>query len=346
MSLILEPTSANIERVASHLRAGGVAAVPTETVYGLAAHAMDEAACRAIFTIKGRPLIDPLIVHVANLEMARTLAQFSPLAEQIAAVLWPGPLTLVLPKRPQVPDLITANRPTVALRMPAHHVMRALLDAVALPLAAPSANPFGYISPTCAQHVADSLGDRVPLILDGGPCQVGVESTIVDLTNPATPRVLRPGGLPSDELRARWPDADWAFGPPPHVRVGEDVDPTAAQEVVATATVDSKAGMGLPAPGMLDRHYSPRRPVHIFRGTPPENAGAALIITLARPTGVTAANQLWLSENGDLDEMARNLFAVLRAADERQPTAILIEWPPAEGIGLALQDRITRASAR
>jgi L-threonylcarbamoyladenylate synthase len=189
------PTLPNLLWLARVLREGGLVAIPTETVYGLAAHALDARACRAIFRAKGRPANDPLIVHVLDLAHAEQLAEFNDAARRLTRAFWPGPLTLVLPKRACVPAIVTSGGATVALRAPSHPLARRLLKLAGVPLAAPSANPFSYISPTTAAHVRDGLGARIPHILDGGECDVGVESTVVDLTQPSRPRILRPGAI-------------------------------------------------------------------------------------------------------------------------------------------------------
>ncbi len=193
MAIIHSGSDSDLIFLASVLRAGGVVAVPTETVYGLAANAFNADACRRIFEIKGRPAHDPLIVHTASRIAADSVAQFNVLADELAPRFWPGPLTMVLRKRPLVPGIVTSDRATVAVRVPAHPLFRALLERSGLALAAPSANPFGYVSPTSAAHVQDSLGHAIDHILDGGPCAVGVESTILDATNPHDPVILRVG---------------------------------------------------------------------------------------------------------------------------------------------------------
>lgn len=316
------PTPTNLRRLAAALRRGELVAVPTETVYGLAANALDAKACHAIFRAKGRPANDPLIVHVLDLAHAERLAEFSPAARRVARRFWPGPLTLVLPKKSCVPGIVTSGGDTVALRAPAHPVIRRLLELAKIPLAAPSANLFGYISPTEAQHVADGLGRRIQHVLDGGACEVGVESTIVDLTDPAKPRILRPGIVSAAAL-AKF------LGRP-----------------VAQAT--RKAGSGrLLAPGMLAKHYSPRTRLVLRspRGRLP-SGGAGIF--LRKPAGPTGNNVFWLSKRGALAEVARNLYRVLRAADQGGYTQIRIEplSNAAGGLAVALNDRLRRAAAK
>ena len=319
---ILSPTPTNLRRLAAALRRGELVAMPTETVYGLAAHALDPRACRAIFTAKGRPAKDPLIVHVLDLAHAEQLAVFNPAARRLARRFWPGPLTLVLPKQPCVPDVVTSGGGTVAVRAPAHPLARRLLRLAGIPLAAPSANLFGYISPTEAAHVADGLGRRINHVLDGGACAVGVESTILDLTNPAKPRILRPGVVTAAALAK-------CLGRP-------------------VGAAPRKSGPGrLLAPGMMARHYSPRTPLILKnpRGRLPQGVGR---IFLRKPAGETGDNIYWLSERGALAEAARNLYRVLRAADQGGHRQIQVEPLPADagGLAAALNDRLKRAAAR
>ena len=297
-------------------------AIPTEKVYGLAANALDAKACRAIFRAKGRPANDPLIVHVLDLAHAGELAELNDAARKLARHFWPGPLTLVLPKKPCVPGIVTSGCPTVAIRAPAHPLARRLLRLAGIPLAAPSANLFGYISPTTAAHVVDGLGWRIPHVLDGGTCKVGVESTIVDLTNPAKPRVLRPGAVTIGQLQK-------ALG----VRVGR---------------LTRGQGPAHPlAPGMLTRHYSPRTPL-VLRQARGKTAPDVASILLRKPAGRTTENVFWLSQHGALEEVARNLYRVLRLADEGRFKQIQVEPLPAAagGLAAAINDRLRRAAAR
>jgi L-threonylcarbamoyladenylate synthase len=232
-----------VHRAAELLRAGRLVAFPTETVYGLGANALDEAAVQRIFEAKGRPHSSPLIVHVANVEMARELTLDWPeKAELLARRLWPGPLTLILPKRPHVPDLVTASLPSVGLRIPAHPLAQALLEAAQIPIAAPSANRFTELSPTTAEHVREGLGSRVDMILDGGPCTVGIESTVLSLTSDI-PRILRPGMISQTQI-------EQVIGP-------------------------VETGAGAESPGQHPRHYSPRTLV-ILGPSPSEGHGVHL----------------------------------------------------------------------
>lgn len=300
------------------LSRGGLVAFPTETVYGLGALALDARAVAGVFAAKNRPSFDPVIVHLAQAGQIDDLAsEVPPLARVLAERFWPGPLTLVLPKRAEVPDIVTAGLPTVGVRVPRHPVALALLEATGQPLAAPSANPFGSVSPTTAQHVADGLGDRIDLILDGGPCAVGVESTVLSLVG-ARPRLLRPGGITREQLEA----------------------------------VAGRLELGSPAshpesPGQLASHYATRTPLTLFPtgSTPPRSGERAGLLryTAATPGGGFAAVET-LSASGDPREAAANLFAALRRLDALGLDLILAESPPAAGLGAAIMDRLQRAS--
>lgn len=315
------PTPSNLRRLAAGLRRGGLVAIPTETVYGLAAHALDAKACRAIFQAKGRPANDPLIVHVLDLAHAEELAVFNDAARKVARSFWPGPLTIILPRKPCVPDIVTSGGPTVALRAPAHPLARQLLRLADVPLAAPSANPFSYISPTTAAHVQQGLGRRIRHILDGGSCAVGVESTVLDLTHPAKPRILRPGAITAAQLEK------------------------VLQRKVATSHRSVKINIRQRSPGMLDRHYSPRTPLRLTTQLADAPKQTALIY-LRQPAGKQPVHVYWLSKRGTLDEIARNLYRVLREADAGGYRTILLEKLPstADGLATALNDRMRRAA--
>jgi L-threonylcarbamoyladenylate synthase len=319
---IHRPTPANLRRLAAALQRGELVAIPTETVYGLAAHALDAKACRAIFHAKRRPANDPLIVHVLDLAHAEELAEFNPAARRLARRFWPGPLTLVLPKKPCVPGLVTSGGPTVAIRAPAHPLARRLLQLAKIPLAAPSANLFGYISPTTAAHVSEGLGSRIPHILDGGACAVGVESTVLDITNPARPRILRPGVVTAAQI----------------------------QQLLGVKVSGAKSRGSRTrqlAPGMLERHYSPRTPLVLRRPPAKLSAGVAGVL-LRQPATKLAKDVFWLSRRGALTEMARNLYDVLRRADAGRYRQIWMEPLPGDpgGLATAINDRLKRAAAR
>ena len=300
---------AGVARAAALLASGALVAFPTETVYGLGGDATDDRAVAAIFAAKGRPAFNPLIAHVSDASAVRRLAEFGLLAERLAGAFWPGPLTLVLPARPgSVSPLVTAGLPTVAVRVPAHPLARALLAAFGRPVAAPSANPSGRLSPTDADAVAEGLGDRVAAILDGGRCPVGVESTIVGLAD-GKATLLRPGGLPREALEA-------CLGEPLRTPEGSGV---------------------LTSPGQLASHYAPRAALRLEaeRAEPGE-----VLLGFGR---VEAA--LNLSPAGDLAEAAANLFGHLRALDASGATRIAVSPIPCHGLGLAINDRLARAAA-
>jgi len=302
-----------LEQAASILRRGGLVAFPTETVYGLGADATNDRAVARLFEAKGRPRFNPLIMHVATLDQARALGRFGPLADRLARAFWPGPLTLVLERTTTcaVGHLACAGLDSIALRLPAHRLARALLEAIGRPIAAPSANRSGHVSPTLAAHVAADLGGRVDLILDGGPCPLGIESTIVRITGEAA-HLLRPGGLAREDIAA-------VLGAP-------------LLEAGPCETPD--------APGQLTSHYAPRaalrlnarraEPDEILLGFGPQSEGEA---------------RLNLSPGGNLREAAANLFAMLRALDDSGAARIAVAPVPKRGLGLAINDRLARASA-
>jgi len=319
----LTDSPADLTRAAELLRSGEIVALPTETVYGLAADALNEAAVHKVFEAKGRPFLDPLIVHVPDLDALAGVAVPDARLSELAA-FWPGPLTVILPRRECVPDLVTAGKSTVAVRIPAHPLFREVLRLSGRPLAAPSANPFGYVSPTTADHVRDSLGGRCPWIVDGGPCAHGVESSIVDLTQPDRVRLLRPGPISLERLQA-------ALG---------------LIDVVTHATSQDAAQ---DAPGMLERHYSPNIPVLLFeRGAPIPTLppGAALVLQARRDKLPPRTRDYYLSERGDAEEAAHALFALLRRIDREHHSIIVAELAAPAGIGAALNDRLRRAAAR
>ncbi len=304
------------EEAAYHLQRGGLVAIPTETVYGLAANALDPSAVVKIFEAKHRPGFDPLIVHIDRFEQIAELAtQFPAEAMKLTEYYWPGPLTIILPKRPIVPDLVTSGLQTVGIRMPAHPMTQELLSLLRFPLAAPSANPFGYVSPTTAEHVADQLGDKVDYILDGGPCQVGVESTIISFAD-SPPKVLRLGGLELSQIR----------------------------KLIKEFEVSQHSSDNPVAPGMLSAHYSPKKKVII--GNLPKlvkTYSDENICYLSFQDEYDFPGQV-LSRKGDLQEAAHNLFAALRKLDEEKCEIILAELVPERGLGRAINDRIRRAA--
>ena len=324
-------TEEALARAAQALASGGLVAIPTETVYGLAADALDAEAVDRIFAAKGRPAANPLIVHVADIGMARALAADWPqAAEQITTRLWPGPVTVIVPRGPRVPDTVTAGGDTVALRCPGHPLTRLLLETLDEPLAAPSANRSLSVSPTTAPHVLDSLGNRVDLILDAGPCTHGIESTVVDCTVDP-PLILRHGPLTAGKLAE-------ALGAP--VAAG------AARPVAGPAR----------APGQLARHYAPRTPLELSADAPRR---VAALLGVGRRVGwlTTAADApttRHLAASHDLvivpmpaepDAYAAMLYAALHALDKRELATIVVDTPPDTDAWHAIRDRLTRASA-
>ena len=330
-TLVLTADQAGVRQAADLLRAGRLVAFPTETVYGLGAHALDVAAVRGIFEAKMRPADDPLIVHVATTSQLESIAQLSPEARQLGARFWPGPLTLVLPKFAVVPGEVTAGLDTVAVRMPSHPVAQALLAATGLPIAAPSANLFGRPSPTRATHVLHDLDGRIDALIDGGPTSVGVESTIADLsTNP--PRLLRPGGVPAEAIEA-------VLG----VKLGSPSPTRGAQ----------------PAPGMLPVHYSPRTPLHLARDREHLVRAVDLAVKMGVKVGVLALEEdaAILPREAQVEVVgtwsnpersAARLFEALRSLDEAGLDALYVRElaDPDVGLGRALADRLRRASRR
>ena len=319
-------TLANLRRLARVLRRGGLVAVPTETVYGLAANALNAQACRRIFRAKRRPANDPLIVHVADLRMLEQVAESNDAVARLARAFWPGPLTLILARKAVVPPVVTAGLPSVAVRMPAHPLLRRLLRICGLPLAAPSANPFGYVSPTTAAHVQEGLGRTIAHILDGGPCRHGLESTIVDIRDPLRPVLLRPGVITAAQLGR-------VLGVP-----------------VRTVTRRRAARTPALAPGQLARHYSPRRPLITHRRITAAMVARAgtdeawLCFRKPRWAG-GAKNIFWLSAAGDLRQAGRRLFALVRRLDRGGWKRLHAELAPSAGPGAAINDRLCRAAA-
>lgn len=306
---VLKPTRSSIFRAAQALREGHLVAFPTETVYGLGARADDPRAVAGIYAAKGRPRFNPLIAHVADIAAALRIARLDARAELLAELFWPGPLTLVLPVRGSgVCAGARARLDSVGVRVPAHPVARELLARVGHPIVAPSANPSGKLSPTTARDVAQGLGGRIGLVLDGGPCDVGLESTIVDLTGPQA-RLLRPGGVPVEDIAAAIGDLAAADGT-------------------------------IKAPGMLASHYAPRAALRLEAPSPA--TGEAYLGFGGMPA---TAPGLDLSPTGDLAEAARNLFSHLRALDRAGAVRVAVAPIPARGLGLAIRDRLTRAAA-
>ena len=337
----LHPDPAIIAHAARILRDGGLVAFPTETVYGLGANALDADAIARIYAAKGRPAWNPVIAHVASMDAARALCSAWPDdATRLAQAFWPGPLTMVLPRGPMVPDIATAGLDAIGVRMPVHPVALALLRATGFPIAAPSANRFTQVSPTTAKHVVASLGDRVDLVLDGGPSAVGIESTVLDLAGEHA-TLLRPGMLTRAAIEAA---------------LGRAVYTAADRPAGATVRADGEEVAAQRSPGMADRHYAPRAEVWLFEASQAPEIAAALLAR--RDAGITGGVTALLLDTsmpvegddilvrmpGDPAAYAQQLYAMLHAADAASSSLVLIERPPARESWSAILDRLTRAA--
>ncbi len=326
--IMIKADAENLERCAALLAGDELVAVPTETVYGLAGNCFSESAVRKIFSVKGRPLIDPLISHFYSAAHAFEHVLVTEEARKLAKVFWPGALTMVLTKKSTIPDLVTAGMPTAAVRVPGHPILRSLLDKVSFPLAAPSANPFGYVSPTRPEHVLRTLGDKIPAILDGGTCELGLESTIVDLRKEGHPAILRPGPISNEALTE-------VLG----VRV-------------VTTTRDAEDGAAQSAPGMLSKHYSPKASIkilpHGYRlSADNKDMGkntAIILNSKPSPLPENTEHVFWLSETADLKTIASNFFHLIQKLDQTGYEQIQVEAAPDHRIGIAINDRLTRAA--
>lgn len=305
------------------LEKGQLVAIPTETVYGLAGNALDPLAVAAIFETKNRPSFDPLIIHVSSLAKADSYTtEFPKALRLLAEVFWPGPLTLLLPKAPEIPDLVTSGLDRVAIRVPSHPLTLALLESIDFPLAAPSANPFGYISPTTPEHVNSQLGEFIPMILDGGPCKVGLESTIVGMEGEDI-IVYRLGGLEIDAI----------------------------ESIVGKVKLKDHSSSNPQAPGLLESHYAPLKPLIIgdlsklipHYASWQKSFGVLAFQDFSEK--VALEKQMRLSQTGDLKEAAANLFAAMRVLDGMDLEVILAELAPDQGLGKAINDRLKRASS-
>ena len=310
-----------IRQAAEIIKRGGIVAFPTETVYGLGADAFNPLAVARIFEVKRRPYFDPLIVHVASPSNVEELAKEIPSnVKKLIERFWPGPLTMVLLRKENIPDIVSAGLPTVAIRMPNHPMALALIIECRCPIAAPSANPFGYLSPTTADHVREQLGGQVDLILDGGPCPVGVESTILSFLE-EKPRLLRPGGVPLEEIES-------------------------IMGKVEISPIEEKPS----APGMLLRHYAPRTPIvldwdkkdlHFY-----EDKKIGLLVLQKPKNNVQFHSVEVLSKKGDLREAAANLFSAIRRLDALNLDLIVAEPITEVGLGRAIMDRLRRATSK
>jgi len=327
---ILSSSANNIEKAAAVLTAGGLVAFPTETVYGLGADTFNLSALARIFEAKNRPRFDPLIIHIASRDTLPRLIDLSLLngeaREKLALLsekLWPGPLTLILPKRPIVPDLATAGLSTAAIRFPSHQIAQRIIELSSGAIAAPSANPFGFLSPTRARHVKDQLGEKVDIIIDGGRTTLGVESTVLDLSGGKIPRILRPGGTPREAIE----------------------ELIGAVELSAESTPESGTSAQL-SPGQLKSHYAPRtdlflHPMGELASLPIENNEGRLYFSSSQSSREDKIKIL--SPKGDLREAAANLFDMLHELDKMGLAFIRAEEAPASGLGLAINDRLRRA---
>ena len=339
-----QPDPAVIEEAAEALRAGKLVAFPTETVYGLGAHALDEVAVQKIFDAKERPATDPLIVHIAHVGQVKQCATAFPAgARKLALAFWAGPLTLILPKKPSIPDLVTAGLPNVALRAPSHRVARALVETAGIPIAAPSANRFSHPSPTTAAHVMADLDGRIDLILDAGATDIGLESTIVDFSVDP-PVVRRPGGLTFEQIHSLVPDVVLAAG----------------QATTSEAQL---------APGQLSRHYAPQAALTLYEGDPadvvkqigadvrtavaggskvgilaPEDDLKALAPIIAATASAGRVEVRPYGSRSDVERAARELFAALRDLDASGVAVIFASSPGTDGLALAIRDRLSRAA--
>ena len=314
----------DIAKAKGLLEKGELVAIPTETVYGLAANALNSSAAASIFEAKNRPSFDPLIIHTDSVDKINQWVEEIPEALRLLVEkFWPGPLTILLPRKSIIPDIVTSGLDRVAVRIPSHPLTLDLLYTLDFPLAAPSANPFGYISPTSAEHVNKQLGDQIPYILDGGPCQVGLESTIVGIEEGEV-IVYRLGGLDVQEIEA----------------------------IVGAVKVKTHSSSNPSAPGLLESHYAPRKPFVVgdVKALLPnflEKGQKVGVLTLSQIfREVPESDQIQLSAIGDLREAAAKLFAAMRFLDELELDVILAEWMPNEGLGKAMNDRLQRASVK
>ena len=310
----------SVHQAAEIIKRGGIVAFPTETVYGLGADAFNPLAVARIFEVKGRPYFDPLIVHVANnTDLDNLVIEIPSNAKKLMDRFWPGPLTVVLLKKENVPDIVTAGLPTVAIRMPKHSMTLRLIELAGSPIVGPSANPFGYLSPTTAEHVQDQLGDQIDFILDGGSCEVGVESTIVSFFE-KEPVLLRPGGVTLEEI----------------------------ESIIGRVELSPGNKEKPSAPGMLPRHYAPRTPIVLdwskknFDSYSGKKIG---LLVFQEPKNFLEFHQIEvLSKRGDFREAAANLFSAIRRLDALNLDLILAEAVPEVGLGRAIMDRLRRAS--
>ncbi len=335
-TLLLTPTEENLQKAAQALQDGLLVGMPTETVYGLGADALNETAVRAIFAAKGRPADNPLIVHVPSIEAAEPLCHIDERSRRVMTHFCPGPLTLLLPKKPIVPEVVNAGLPSVAIRIPSHPVARKLLELSGVPVAAPSANTSGKPSPTTAAHVMDDLSGKLYSVIDGGACEVGLESTVIDMTR-ELPTVLRPGGITPDMLLSV-------------------LDEVAVADSVLRPLKEGEKAL---SPGMLYKHYAPKGTLSLVKGEPQQvqqlmkrlcteaQQAAQSVLLLAFQEHMPTYEGYPVQCIGSLSQpetVARNLFAVLRQADADGVDVLYSEVLPAEGVGLAVMNRLSRAA--
>lgn len=330
-TLLALPTPDMLDKAADILISGGLVAFPTETVYGLGANALDELAVRGIFVAKGRPADNPLIVHVDGVHMAQRVCVWNHMAQELATAFWPGPLTMVLPRRGIVPDIVTAGLATVGVRMPDHPVAHQLIKRCGLPLAAPSANLSGRPSPTRAAHVMDDFDGKIPMILDGGECAIGVESTVVDMSG-TVPTILRPGAVTPEQVA---------------MVLGEcRISPAVRRDLLP--------GEDAPSPGMRHRHYAPRAAMTLVKGDPEAvaryinaayNKTDSAVILAFTPHLLLYGERRVRNLGPDAATAAHRLFYILRELDDLGFKEIYSETLPATGLGLAVMNRLARAAA-
>ncbi|MGZ8939737.1 MAG: L-threonylcarbamoyladenylate synthase [Limisphaerales bacterium] len=317
-----------VEEAVTLLRQGEVVALPTETVYGLAANALESKAVKKIYEVKGRPAHNPVIVHVASLGMAREcVTEWNNDAQKLARHFWPGPLTLVLPRANTIPDIVTAGGNTVGVRFPSHPLMRKVIEGCGFPLAAPSANPANQLSPTTAEHVIEGLGGRIPLVVDAGPTSVGIESTVLDLTG-ENPRVLRPGMISARQI---------------------------GQVLGRKVKLEANHSRELKSPGLLPKHYSPRARMTVASWKNDDELSALVASSGVKPEGIHILSYERIPETNpfgrvaiiphDEDAYARAIYAELHRSDELQAQLIIVEQPPSGEAWEGIHDRLRRASA-
>jgi L-threonylcarbamoyladenylate synthase len=318
--MITKPTEIALDLAAQIIQQGGLVSFPTETVYGLGADAFNPAAVAKIFAVKNRPEFDPVIVHISHKNQLESVCRMNKRAEKLIDKFWPGPLTLVLPKRRNIPDIVTAGLPKVGVRMPNNEIALRLITLAGVPLAAPSANPFGYLSPTTAEHVYEQLGSKIEMIIDGGPCKIGIESTIIDFTE-NKPLLLRAGGISVEEIT----------------------------EEIGKVQIVTENGKRPQAPGQLAWHYAPKTKLKIVQPDQMDlntrKKAGFLFFQMPKKMPRSGYYEV-LSKLGMLDEAATNLFSALHKLDAAGLEIIYAEPVPEEGLGRAIMDRLRKAEKK